>query len=88
MGCFAKVKVGKRYVVEYYSGTLFWPNLFGREQDDRIFSEGALSVSVNDFQTYSMHIPEGVKEYEGNLHSAWIVSAAFNPLQCINDLRY
>lgn len=33
---FAKVKLGKRTVVWYYNGRLFYNNFYGRHQDERI----------------------------------------------------
>lgn len=84
-GEFSKVKLGKGTVVGYYSRMIFYENLYGRQGDDRRFREGGLSGSVEDFQTYPVHILKGVKEFDGNLHNAWNVLADFNSLWYINS---
>lgn len=43
---------------------------------------------VNDFQTYSAYISEGVKATDINLHIVRTVPAAFNPLPYMTDQRY
>lgn len=45
-------------------------------------------VSVKDFQAYSVHISEVVKDSDGSLDNARIVSAAFSPLWYIKIPRH
>lgn len=50
------------------------------QQDNRLFREYVLSMSVKDFQTYSVHISKGLKNSNRDQRNAWkdwIVSAAF-----------
>lgn len=57
----SRVKLGKKNVVGYFSGMLFYQNLCRREHNERPFREWALSRSLKDVQTCSVHISEGVK---------------------------
>lgn len=45
-------------------------------------------MSVRDFQTYSVYIPEVVKDSDANQHNVYIVLADVNQLQYIEDFRY
>lgn len=45
-------------------------------------------MSAKNFQNYSVHIQEEVKDSVRNLHNAWTLPGAFNPLQYINELPY
>lgn len=42
MACFGRERLEKLAVVGYYNGTLFYQNLYGRGNHDRVFGEGAL----------------------------------------------
>lgn len=57
----------------YYIGTLFYENLYERPHDDKIFGEGALLMSVKDFQPCSNRISEGLNVSDGNQHNPSIV---------------
>lgn len=56
MSCYAKVKLGKKSLVWYYSGTLSYQKFYGRQHDDRIFEVWALLMTVRPFQIYSVNI--------------------------------
>lgn len=43
-----------------------------------------ISVSVKEFQTYSVPISDDLKDRDWRGHHAWIVYARFNPLHFIN----
>lgn len=61
-GCFARMKLGRRNVVELYNGTMLYRNLYGRQHKDGILGESVLLVSVKDIQNYSVHITEEVSD--------------------------
>lgn len=60
---------------------LFYKILYVRSRGNRKLQNGTKFVSVNEFQTYSAHVPEGMKDFDENVHNAWILFAAFILLQ-------
>lgn len=47
--CFARLQLRRSMLIEYYSGTLIYINLYGDEDSDRTYGEGFMSVSVKEF---------------------------------------
>lgn len=78
-----QVKLGSTAAGHYCDKSVLSQLVWGK--GDKSFEIKALSRSVNDFQTHSVHISEGVKGSDRNVHVAFIVPTAFNPLQYIND---
>lgn len=76
MSFFARRNLGRKTVVGCYSGMLFHQNIQGKKQNGRVFQEGALAMSVKQFQTFSGHTSAGMEDSSWNHHSSWIVPAA------------
>lgn len=73
------MKLGKRNVPGFYRGKQYFHNLHLRKYDSKVSGNGALSVTVKDFQAYSGHILEVVEISDANLDEVWIVAAVFSP---------
>lgn len=68
MGCFARMKLGKRTVFWYWGILMGFSSIRNCMGDNRMtetFGEGALSVSAKDFHTYSVDISEVVNDFNG-----------------------
>lgn len=87
IGCFARVKLGKRTLVGYYSATLSTRTCMGGKRNIEYLGKrrcpwvwrtfkGVLCRSQREWKT------------DGNLHNVCILPAAFSPSRYINDPRY
>lgn len=52
IGLFAKGKLGMKNIAGFCSGTLSFQNFCGRRHTARLFEEGDLWTSVENFQTF------------------------------------
>lgn len=52
------------------------------------YGEGMMFVSVEEFQTYAVHIIDDLKDSDGKIHHSWILPALFDSLPTINDPLY
>lgn len=55
-GCFASLQLGKRMVIEIFSGTLTHPKPSSDKSFDNRYEEKIPCVSVNVFKAYAVHI--------------------------------
>lgn len=66
-------------VIGYYSGTLRYANLYRDKHVDMMFGEGVMSVSIQEFQIYAVHVSDEVKD--SNMKSCY---AQIGPEKSIN----
>lgn len=79
-------KVRKTTVAGYYSAKIF-PERYRRHHLDKIFAIGVLSMRRRGFQTHSIPIEAGVKDYNGN-KKCMDYFCSFNSFHYINYLSF
>lgn len=62
MRCFASETFKKRIVIESCSGTQMYTNLFEDENAGRTYSTRLISVSIQEFHTFTVFISNNVKD--------------------------
>lgn len=80
------MQIGKSKMIKYYSSTLMYNNLYVDNEFDGTYGEGVMSVSLEEFQTYTVNISDDLKDSHGRSAYAWIVHERFNPLYFIKIL--
>lgn len=77
----ATLKLGKKNIVDYLIGMVFYQIYHGWRHNDRTIWKGALSTMEYASQAYSIHISLGVKALDGSLCDSWAVPADIAWLQ-------
>lgn len=63
-------------------------NLFGDKDVGRRYGEGVVSVSVEEFQAYAVHIFDDLENSNWKSFHVWTAPDKINSLRYTNDRRY
>lgn len=88
LGLFAWNNFGRDTVIGFYDGSLVYSNLNGRPQQHRMYGEGAMIVTVDDFQKRAIQLYRPCQPMKGTARKIWVVTAKFCAARFINDPRY
>lgn len=80
--------VWERIMTEYYSSTLVPIGLYEDKVVEKRYGREVISLSVKEFQTYTLHISDDVKRSNEKSCHGWVGTAKFNSLRYIDDQRY
>lgn len=79
---------GSELIVEYYYGTIVNLDLKTQKQIRKVYGDGVMSVTMDDFCTWAFKIPERFLNGTIKENSAWIVTARFSCMRFRNGSRY
>lgn len=88
MGFSSRELFGKQMVIEYFTGTLKFTDLYREEEVEKRYVEGVTSLNMKEFRSCTVHISDDTKGSNGRSCHAWIVPAQFSALLKISDPRY
>ena len=88
LGLFADADFDKGRTIGYYYGALVYGDIGSDRRETKLYGEGVLACSSNDFDKWSAHINYKFVSREGEVYTAYICPAPWCVVRYINDPRY
>lgn len=79
---------GAEVIVSYYYDISVYANLTTQKQVWKMYGEGIMSVTIEDFSASQFIVSKTFWECTGKVRSAWIVPSRFGCERFINDILY
>lgn len=80
--------LGAGEITGYYYGTIAYSHLTTQKKVQKIYADGAIYVTVEDFSILAFKVLETFLEFTSNDRSAWIIPARFCCIRFVTDCRY
>ena len=87
LGLFATENCDRGDTIGFYYGSLVYGNLASNRRLQKLYGEGILAVSSDEFKKYAVELTHAFTAADGTTYSGWIAPAPWCAMRYINDPR-